>query len=113
MTRPILHTDMCDLLDIEYPIALAGMGPTVGGGQGGVAGPELVAAISNAGGLGVLGAAGFPPDRLEAQIRRIQDLTDRPFGVDILVPSNVARRPSGRESAQRTHVTSCPTITRT
>ena len=90
MTRPILHTEMCDLLDIEYPIALAGMGPTVGGGQGGVAGPELVAAISNAGGLGVLGAAGFPPDRLEAQIRRIQDLTDRPFGVDILVPSNVA-----------------------
>ena len=88
---------MCDLLDIEYPIALAGMGPTVGGGQGGVAGPELVAAISNAGGLGVLGAAGFPPDRLEAQIRRIQDLTDRPFGVDILVPSNVAPRPSGRQ----------------
>ena len=88
---------MCDLLDIEYPIALAGMGPTVGGGQGGVAGPELVAAISNAGGLGVLGAAGFPPDRLEAQIRRIQDLTDRPFGVDILVPSNVAARSSGRE----------------
>ena len=97
MTRPILHTDMCDLLDIEYPIALAGMGPTTGGGQAGIAGPELVAAISNSGGLGVLGAAGFPPDRLEAQIRRIQDLTDRPFGVDILVPSNVARRPSGRE----------------
>ncbi len=88
------------MLDIEYPIALAGMGPTVGGGQGGVAGPELVAAISNAGGLGVLGAAGFPPDRLEAQIRRIQDLTDRPFGVDILVPSNVAARPSGRQRPQ-------------
>lgn len=100
MTRPILHTTMCDMLDIEYPIALAGMGPTVGGGQGGVAGPELVAAISNAGGLGVLGAAGFPPDRLEAQIRRIQDLTDRPFGVDILVPSNVAARPSGRQRPQ-------------
>ena len=97
MTRPVLHTELCDLLGIEYPIVLAGMGPTVGGGQGGVAGPELVAAVSNAGGLGVLGAAGFPPDRLEAQIRRIQDLTDRPFGVDILLPSNVARRPSTRE----------------
>lgn len=97
MDRPVLHTELCDLLDIEYPIILAGMGPTVGGGQGGVAGPELVAAVSNAGGLGVLGAAGFPPDRLEEQIRRIQDLTDRPFGVDILVPANVARRPSGRE----------------
>ena len=34
MDRPILHTEMCDLLDIEYPIALAGMGPTVGGGTG-------------------------------------------------------------------------------
>ena len=101
MDRPILHTEMCDLLDIEYPIALAGMGPTVGGGQGGIAGPELVAAVSNAGGLGVLGAAGFPPDRLEEQIRRIQDLTDRPFGVDILVPSNVAPRPSGRTRPKR------------
>ena len=60
MDRPVLHTELCDLLDIEYPIILAGMGPTVGGGQGGVAGPELVAAVSNAGGLGVLGAAGFP-----------------------------------------------------
>jgi len=59
--------------------------------------PELVAAISNAAGLGVLGAAGFPSDCLETQIRHIQDLTDRPFGVDILVPSNIARRPGGRE----------------
>lgn len=100
MTKPALHTVLCDLLEIEYPIVLAGMGPTVGGGQAGVAGPELVAAVSNAGGLGVLGAAGFPPDRLEQAITRIQDLTDRPFGVDILVPSNVAPRPK-REEGER------------
>ncbi len=95
MSKPVLRTLLCDLLDIEFPVVLAGMGPTVGGGQAGVAGPELVAAVSNAGGLGVLGAAGFPPDRLEQAISRIQDLTDRPFGVDILLPSNVAPRPQG------------------
>lgn len=95
MSRPVLRTVLCDLLNIEYPIVLAGMGPTVGGGVGGVAGVELVAAVSNAGGLGVLGAAGFGPDQLEQRIRQIQDLTDKPFGVDILVPSNTAQRPSG------------------
>ena len=97
MSKPVLHTVLCDKLNIEYPVLLAGMGPTVGGGVGGVAGTELVAAVSNAGGLGVLGAAGFPPDRLEEQISQIQDLTDRPFGVDILVPSNTAQRPPKSE----------------
>lgn len=97
MSKPVLHTVLCDMLNIEYPVLLAGMGPTVGGGVGGVAGTELVAAVSNAGGLGVLGAAGFPPDRLEEQISQIQDLTDRPFGVDILVPSNTAQRPPKSE----------------
>ena len=97
MSKPVLHTVLCDMLNIEYPVLLAGMGPTVGGGVGGVAGAELVAAVSNAGGLGVLGAAGFPPDRLEEQISQIQDLTDRPFGVDILVPSNTAPRPPKSE----------------
>ena len=101
MTKPVLHTILCDMLDIEYPVLLAGMGPTVGGGQAGVAGPELAAAVSNAGGLGVLGAAGFPPDRLEQAITRIQDLTDRPFGVDILLPSNVAPRPAREEKRER------------
>ncbi|HJN92974.1 MAG TPA: nitronate monooxygenase, partial [Dehalococcoidia bacterium] len=52
------------------------------------------AAISNAGGLGVLGAAGFPPDQLAERISQIQDLTDKPFGIDILVPSNTAPRPA-------------------
>ena len=101
MTKPVLHTILCDMLEIEYPVLLAGMGPTVGGGQAGVAGPELAAAVSNAGGLGVLGAAGFPPDRLEQAITRIQDLTDRPFGVDILLPSNVAPRPAREEKRER------------
>jgi NAD(P)H-dependent flavin oxidoreductase YrpB (nitropropane dioxygenase family) len=50
-----LHTPFCDLLGIEYPILCAGMG--------GVAGPDLVAAVSNAGGLGVLGAS-VTPERI-------------------------------------------------
>lgn len=91
MTKPVLRTVLCDLLDIEYPVVLAGMGPTVGGERLGVAGPELVAAVSNAGGLGVLGGTALPPDEMESTIRRIQDLTNRPFGVDILLPANTAR----------------------
>jgi nitronate monooxygenase len=84
--RPILRTQICDLFGIEYPVLLAGMGPTVGGSNKGVAGPELVAAVSNAGGLGVLGGTGFGPDEMEQEILRIRELTDKPFGVDILLP---------------------------
>ncbi len=86
MTRPVLHTTICDLFKIEYPILLAGMGPTVGESNHGVAGPELVAAVSNAGGLGVLGGTGYGPVEMEAAITRIRELTDKPFGVDILLP---------------------------
>jgi len=83
MGRPVLRTRLCDILDIEYPVILAGMG--------GVATAELVAAVSEAGGLGIVGAATMPPDEIERQVRRIRDLTSKPFGVDILLPSGVAR----------------------
>jgi NAD(P)H-dependent flavin oxidoreductase YrpB (nitropropane dioxygenase family) len=82
MARPVLHTRLCDILDIEYPIILAGMG--------GVATAELVAAVSEAGGLGIVGAASMPPEEIERQVRRIRDLTSKPFGVDVLLPSGVA-----------------------
>ena len=82
MARPVLRTRLCDILDIEYPIILAGMG--------GVATAELVAAISEAGGLGIVGAASMPPEEIERQVRRIRDLTSKPFGVDVLLPSGVA-----------------------
>lgn len=75
------RTPLCDLFDIEYPILLAGMG----GGSG----PELAAAVSNAGGLGVLGAAACSPDMLDEWITRTRKLTDRPFGVDTLLPASV------------------------
>jgi nitronate monooxygenase len=65
---------------IKHPIVQAPMagGPTT---------PELVAAVSNAGGLGSLGAAYLPPETLREQIREIRGLTEGPFGVNLFVPS--------------------------
>ena len=59
MTRRILRTKLCDMLGIEYPIISAGMGPTLIGETTG-APVDLVVAVSEAGGMGVLGGAGFP-----------------------------------------------------
>lgn len=85
MSRPVLRTPLCDLLGIEYPVILAGMGSS--GTTPAVARAELVAAVSNAGGLGVIGGAAFPPDELRREIRKVRDLTDKPFGVDLLLPA--------------------------
>ncbi|MBI1186073.1 MAG: nitronate monooxygenase [Alphaproteobacteria bacterium] len=71
-----LRTPICDLLDIEHPILLAGMG--------GVSYAPLAAAVSNAGGYGVLGMAGRTLDELRDNMRETRRLTDRPFGVDLL-----------------------------
>ena len=78
----VLHTKLCDMLEIEYPIILAGMG--------GYAGPTLTAAVSNAGGLGVLGCSGMPIDILVGMIRKTKSLTNKPFGVDVLMPLPIA-----------------------
>jgi nitronate monooxygenase len=91
MARYSLQTTICDILGIEYPVILAGMGPTAGRDGGAAATAPLVAAVSNAGGLGVLGGAGSTPDQLRAEIRKVRSLTDKPFGVDLLLPSNVVR----------------------
>jgi len=87
MARPVLRTPLCDLLGVEYPVISAGMGP-VGGGAAPAATADLVAAVSNAGGLGVIGGAGFSPERLREEIRRVREMTAKPFGVDLLLPSN-------------------------
>jgi len=71
-----LHTPLCDLLGVEHPILLAGMG--------GVSYAALAAAVSNAGGYGVLGMAGTSPDFIRLQMAEVRDLTDKPFGVDLL-----------------------------
>jgi nitronate monooxygenase len=88
MARPVLRTRLCDMLGIEYPVVLAGMGPVAGGIMGPVATSELVAAVSNAGGLGVIGGAGFGAERLREEINTVRSMTDKPFGVDLLLPSN-------------------------
>ena len=71
-----LRTKLCELLGVEHPIMLAGMG--------GVSYAELVAAVTNAGGYGVLGMAGCGPDFIREQMRQVRKLTDGPFGVDLL-----------------------------
>jgi NAD(P)H-dependent flavin oxidoreductase YrpB (nitropropane dioxygenase family) len=76
------------MLGIEYPVILAGMGPVAGGLTGPVATAPVVAAVSNAGGLGVIGGAGFSADRLREEINKVRSMTDKPFGVDLLLPSN-------------------------
>jgi len=76
--RSPLRTPICDLFGIDHPILLAGMG--------GVSMAPLVAAVSNAGGLGIMGAANLAPGGLRDEIRRTRELTTRPFAVDLLAP---------------------------
>ncbi len=61
--------------------------------MGGVAGPELVAAVSNAGGLGTLAALRLQPDQVRSSIRRVRELTDKPFGVNIWLHDDVRTPP--------------------
>ena len=74
-----LRTPLTELLGVKHPIMLAGMG--------GVSFAELAAAVSNAGGYGVLGMAGRGPDFIRDQMRKVKSLTDKPFGVDLLAAS--------------------------
>jgi enoyl-[acyl-carrier protein] reductase II len=72
-----LRTRLTTLLGIEHPIIQGGMAWT--------ATWELVAAVSNAGGIGVIGAGHMPTDLLREQIRRAKSATDRPFGVNLML----------------------------
>jgi NAD(P)H-dependent flavin oxidoreductase YrpB (nitropropane dioxygenase family) len=72
-----LHTKICDILGIRYPIIQTGMGW--------VATPELVAAASNAGAMGFLAAATIRPQDVGGEIEKVRALTDQPFGVNFLM----------------------------
>jgi enoyl-[acyl-carrier protein] reductase II len=63
---------VCDLFSIQYPVVMGAISQT----------PELAAAVSNAGGLGCMAGAAAPPDLMRERIRRIRELTDRPFCVN-------------------------------
>jgi NAD(P)H-dependent flavin oxidoreductase YrpB (nitropropane dioxygenase family) len=73
--NPVLHTKLCDLAGIDYPIVQTGMGW--------VAGPGLVAATTEAGGLGILAAATMSYDELKAAIASVKERTGRSFGVNL------------------------------
>lgn len=75
-------TKITELLNIEYPI--------IQGGMAWVAEHHLAAAVSNAGGLGIIGAANAPADWVRQQIRDAKKLTDKPFGVNIMLLSPYA-----------------------
>lgn len=74
---------LCRLLDIKYPI--------IQGGMAWLGTTELVSAVSNAGGLGVIGSGDAPPDWVRNQIRATRERTDKPFGVNIMLMSPFVR----------------------
>jgi enoyl-[acyl-carrier protein] reductase II len=83
----MLKTAICDLFGIRYPI--------IQGGMAHVATAELVAAVSAAGGLGVIGAGASEPGWVREQIHKTRKLTDKPFGVNILLISPFAEEVIG------------------
>ncbi|MBN1290042.1 MAG: nitronate monooxygenase [Actinobacteria bacterium] len=90
MRKRVLRTKLCEMLGIEYPILSAGMGPNLLGEETGSP-VDLVVAVSEAGGCGVLGASGYTVDEMREKIREIRQRTDKPFGVDILIPKKVTQ----------------------
>jgi NAD(P)H-dependent flavin oxidoreductase YrpB (nitropropane dioxygenase family) len=73
----MIHTRICDLLGIDHPIVLGGMGTATTA--------PLVAAVSNAGGFGTLGTSAFSAATLENEIAAIHERTDKPFGINHLL----------------------------
>jgi nitronate monooxygenase len=90
MSRSPLVTPLCRMLGISHPVLLAGMagGPTT---------PELVAALSEAGGLGTFGVSGMSADAVTAAVRRARELTSAPIGVNVLVAPPTDPDPAGRD----------------
>jgi enoyl-[acyl-carrier protein] reductase II len=80
-----VQTPICDMFGIRYPIFLAGMG--------GVSYAEVCAAVSEAGGFGTLGMAGRSTSEIRAEMRKVRQLTKKPFGVDLLaaVPESLEK----------------------
>lgn len=75
----MIQNELCDLLDIEYPI--------IQGGMAWVATGELASAVSQTGGLGIIGAGNAPAEVVREEIRKVKEVTDNPFGVNVMLLS--------------------------
>lgn len=78
----MINTSICSLLNIKYPIFQGGMAQISDAG--------LAAAVSEAGGLGVIASGNNPAEAIKKEIRKIKDLTDKPFGVNVMLLSPYA-----------------------
>lgn len=74
--------NICNLLNIKYPL--------IQGGMANIANHQLASAVSNAGGLGLIASGGWDGERVREEIRKTRELTDKPFGVNILLMSPFA-----------------------
>ena len=92
----MIRTQVCDLLGIEYPVFQ--------GGMAWIADAKLAAAVSNAGGLGIISAMNAGPDYLRGQINAARELTDKPFGVNIMLMSPYADEVSRIVAEEQVHV---------
>jgi enoyl-[acyl-carrier protein] reductase II len=81
-----MRTRLTDILEVDHPVMLAGMG--------GVSYHRLVAAVSEAGGFGCMGASTMAPDEMVAEMAKVRELTSKPFGVDLLtaLPGQIANQ---------------------
>jgi nitronate monooxygenase len=92
----LFNQEFCKQYDIKYPIFQAGMGKTMGTPTT----PELVYEVSNAGGVGFLGASGLTLEEIDQAVKKIRENTDRPFGVGTLLPRDVAADSETRDEVR-------------
>jgi NAD(P)H-dependent flavin oxidoreductase YrpB (nitropropane dioxygenase family) len=84
MRSPVIRTSFTELVGIEHPVVCAGMGAGATNG-------ELAGRVSEAGGLGVIGASFVPPEELADMVRRARELTAKPFGLNLLLHATEER----------------------
>lgn len=75
----MIRTELCDLLNVEYPV--------LQGGMAWIGTAELASAVSEAGGLGIIGAGHMPPDLFRNEIHKLKERTSKPFGCNIMLMS--------------------------
>ncbi|MFP4447007.1 MAG: NAD(P)H-dependent flavin oxidoreductase, partial [Desulfosudaceae bacterium] len=91
-----MKTRITELLGCRYPVILSGMT--------GISNPELVAAVSNAGGLGILATADLNDAQTRKAVRRVRDLTDRPFGANVALLLPGSQKKTGVLMAEKVPV---------